>query len=281
MKNSTITFTKNYKLFLFILNTLVVFLGSIIYLNVIKDGLMLTLFHWISTILVAIDVWISFCFLSSNIVGTLDITYKRLIQDAFLILVIFYNTIHVLLSLFFSIVTLRPWFFFYGIYHLIFALALYYILKNYKIKHRKNSLIVLKHTSYFIFSAAFIFVVILGFVLRDEEIIRVPNHELLHSLAFLTICNLIISIFYIFKLQHNSSTNFIAHKYINAAAGLFSIFFVQAIYLNEFFEQLPIEKMQIISLLLGIPCFIALLILSMRLYLKVKKLNRISIDTQE
>lgn len=89
MKNSTITFTKNYKLLLFTLNTLVVFLGSIIYLNVMKDALILTLFPWISTFLVVIDVWISFCFLSSDIVRILNITYKRLLQDILLVLVIF------------------------------------------------------------------------------------------------------------------------------------------------------------------------------------------------
>lgn len=103
MKNSTITFTKNYKIPLFLINTLVVFLGSIIYFNVLHDKLILTLFPWISSILIIINVWISFCFLSSDIISILNISYKQLIQDMFLILVIFYNTIHVLLSLFFSI----------------------------------------------------------------------------------------------------------------------------------------------------------------------------------
>jgi hypothetical protein len=268
MKNSTITFTKNYKLLLFILNTLVVFLGSIIYLNVIKDTLILTLFPWISTILVVIDVWISFCFLSSDIIDLLNITYKRLLQDILLVLVIFYNTIHVLLSLFFSIKLQVPWYFFYGIYHLIFALALYYIFRCYKTKELKNSLTVLRHTSYFIFSAAIVFLVIMRFVLREEERIRISSQGLIYSFSFLTICNLIFSIYYLFKLKHNTAPNFIAHKYINTAAGIFSIFFVQTIYLNEFCEHIPIEKMQLISLSLGIPCFIVLLILSIRLYKK-------------
>ena len=268
MKNSTITFTKNYKLLLFILNTLVVFLGSIIYLNVMKDALILTLFPWISTFLVAIDVWISFCFLSSNIISLLNITYKRLLQDILLVLVIFYNTIHVLLSLFFSIKSQVPWYFFYGIYHLIFALALFYILKNYKVKHRKNSSIVLKHTSYFIFSAALTFLIIMSFVIREDEHIHMPSREFIYSLSFLSICNLILSIYYIFKLKYNMAANLVAHKYINTAASIFSIFFVQTIYLNEFCEHIPIEKMQLISLSLGIPCFIVLLILSIRLYKK-------------
>ena len=271
MKNSTITFTKNYKLLLFTLNTLVVFLGSIIYLNVMKDALILTLFPWISTFLVVIDVWISFCFLSSDIIGLLNITYKRLLQDILLVLVIFYNTIHVLLSLFFSIKSQVPWYFFYGIYHLIFALALFYILKNYKVKHRKNSLVVLKHTSYLIFSSSLVFLIIMSFVIREDEHIHMPSRELIYSLSFLTICNLILSIYYIFKLKHNAAANFIAHKYINTAASIFSIFFVQTIYLNEFCEHIPIEKMRLISLSLGIPCFIILLILSIRLYKKSNK----------
>lgn len=89
IKNSTITFTQTYKFPLFIINTLVVFLGSIIYLNVMKDTLILTLLPWISIILVAIDIWISFCFLSNDIISTINITYKRLIQDILLVLVIF------------------------------------------------------------------------------------------------------------------------------------------------------------------------------------------------
>ena len=73
MKNSTITFTKNYKIPLFLINTLVVFLGSIIYFNVLHDELILTLFPWISSILIIINVWISFCFLSSDIISILNI----------------------------------------------------------------------------------------------------------------------------------------------------------------------------------------------------------------
>lgn len=79
-------------------------------------------------------------FLSNDIISTINITYKRLIQDILLVLVIF--TI----------------------------LFVYYYLYFLVLNHKKNSLLVLKHTSYFIFSLDIIFLITISFVQEKMNI---------------------------------------------------------------------------------------------------------------
>ena len=268
MKNSTLIFVKNNKRLLFILNTLFAFFGALIYLNTQKNIILLQLFPWISSILVIIDIWIIFCLFTGNITEILNLTYKRLIEDIILVFVIFYNTLHVLLSIFYSYVTQNLWYFFYGIYHLIFALALYNIFSNYKTSKKKDSLHILRHTSYFILSASVTFVIILTFVLRESERISLNNHIIIYSVSVITLVNLILSVIFIIKLKNKKSTIFISHKYINLAAAIFSLFFVQTIYLNEFCEHLAVDKMRIITLIIGVPCFLILLLIGLRLFYK-------------
>lgn len=118
-----------------------------------------------------------------------------------MVFVIFYNTLHVLLSIFYSYVTQNLWYFFYRIYHLIFALALYNIFSNYKTSKKKYSLHILRHTSYFILSASVTFVIILTFVLRESERISLNNHIIIYSVSVITLVNLILSVIFIVKLK--------------------------------------------------------------------------------
>lgn len=265
MKVSTLNFIKNNRRLLFILNILIAFLGTIIYLNITKNIFLILLFPWFSSFIIIVDLWIIFCLFTGNVVEIFNITYKRLLKDLILIFVIFYNTLHVVLSMFFSYSALNLWYFFYGVYHLIFALALYNIYKNYKLKIKKNSTYVLKYTGFLLLSAAVTFFIILTFVLREAEKIRFQNRVMIYSFSAMTLANLILSVIYIFKLKHDSSTNFVAHKYINLAAAIFSLFFVQTIFLNEFCRELVADKMQIITLIVGIPCLFTLVFISLKL----------------
>ena len=273
MNNFTLTFIKNNKKLLFSLHSFTVFLGVLFSLNPNRYSYLSPIFTSLSILLIILDLWIIFCLLNNNIKNPVTISYKRLIEDIILVIVIFYNTIHVLLSAFISYAVQNLWFFFYGLYHLIFALALYNIFKNYKIKIKKNSFHTLQYTSYFIFCAALTFIAILYFVLIDSEQLNVHGTGVIFSLSLITLINLVLSIVFIFKLNSSSSTNFIAHKYLNCAASIYSLFLIVSIYLNAFYKNLPVDKMRIITLIVGVPSFFILLLLSFRLHLKYKKLK--------
>lgn len=273
MKNKTLIFAKNYKFPLILFNGFIVLIGCIIALRGISNEVIVSSFPWGASSLLVLDLWIVFCFITNGIIDELNLSYKKLIGDLFLIVVIFYNFIHVGLSVFFSIKFNISWYFFYGIYHLVLALALLFIYNNYKNKETKNSTIPLKQTSNFILVGALIFAIIMHFVLRDAEEIHISNRILIISFTVLTLSNLFLSSIFVIKLKNNTLPTFVAHKYMNLAAAIFSIFFAQTIYLNEFCESLPLDKMQQLTLFVGIPCFIALVGLAIRLRSKIKNIE--------
>lgn len=273
MKNKTLIFAKNYKFPLILFNGFIVLIGCIIALRGISNEVIVSSFPWGASSLLVLDLWIVFCFITNGIIDELNLSYKKLIGDLFLIVVIFYNFIHVGLSVFFSIKFNISWYFFYGIYHLVLALALLFIYNNYKNKETKNSTIPLKQTSNFILVGALVFAIIMHFVLRDAEEIHISNRILIISFTVLTLSNLFLSSIFVIKLKNNTLPTFVAHKYMNLAAAIFSIFFAQTIYLNEFCESLPLDKMQQLTLFVGIPCFIALVGLAIRLRSKIKNIE--------
>lgn len=273
MKNKTLIFAKNYKFPLILFNGFIVLIGCIIALRGISNEVIVSSFPWGASSLLVLDLWIVFCFITNGIIDELNLSYKKLIGDLFLIVVIFYNFIHVGLSVFFSIKFNISWYFFYGVYHLVLALALLFIYNNYKNKETKNSTIPLKQTSNFILVGALVFAIIMHFVLRDAEEIHISNRILIISFTVLTLSNLFLSSIFVIKLKNNTLPTFVAHKYMNLAAAIFSIFFAQTIYLNEFCESLPLDKMQQLTLFVGIPCFIALVGLAIRLRSKIKKIE--------
>lgn len=270
MKVTTLNFAKRNKVPLFFINTFIMFIGVVILLKGTHHWFVLSSFPWVSGILVLLDIWISFCFFSSGVIDGVNLSFKRFLADAFLILIIFYNVVHVFLSTYFSYRLKITWFIFYGIYHLIFALALFFIYKNYKNKAVARSPRALREASYFIASLAVVFFIMMHFVLRDAEHINFSNRTLIYSFAVLTVFNLILSIYFVAKMKKTKNTNFIAHKYMNLTAAIISIFFVQTIYINEFCETISLHNMQRITMIVGFPCFIALVFLAHRLWKKAK-----------
>lgn len=273
MKDKTLIFAKNYKFPLILFNGFIVLIGCIIALRGISNEVIVSSFPWGASSILVLDLWIVFCFITNGIIDELNLSYKKIIGDLLLIAVIFYNFIHVGLSVFFSIKFNISWYFFYGVYHLVLALALLFIYNNYKNKETKNSTIPLKQTSNFILVGALVFTIIMHFVLRDAEEIHISNRILIISFTVLTLSNLFLSSIFVIKLKNNTLPTFVAHKYMNLAAAIFSIFFAQTIYLNEFCESLPLDKMQQLTLFVGIPCFIALVGLAIRLRSKIKKIE--------
>lgn len=270
MKELTLSFAKDYKRFLYSLNFAIVFLGILISFKIVEYHFISVAFPWISAPLVVIDFWISLCFLISLLVDGTQFSYKKIIGDFLLITTIFYNSIHVFLSLYFGTKFSTSWYFFYGCYHFILAFSLYFIFKNYKNREARHSAKTLETTGWIIVISSVVFLIIVHHVLREAEKIIIHNYYLIYSLAVIAIFNMILSLYFIIKYRKSTKSNFIAHKYINLVSAIFSIFFIQAIYLNEFCESLPVSKMQTITLAFGLPCFFALFFMGLYLINKAK-----------